>query len=59
MSELQTEKTRLKATQLEEGRFIKVNDLELTQVEFFSFLQFTCVAAIASELFCMANLANT
>ena len=40
---------RLKITELEKVRFIKVNELKLTQVE---------VAANASELFCMSHLAN-
>ena len=39
-------------------RFIKVNELKLTQVELFSFFHFLCAAANASELFCMAHLAN-
>ena len=39
-------------------RFMKVNELKLTQVELFSFFHFMCVAANASELFCMAHLAN-
>ena len=39
-------------------RFIKVNDLKLTQVELFSFFHFMCVAANASELFYMARLEN-
>ena len=39
-------------------RFIKVNELKLTQVELFSFFHFMCAAANASELFCMAHLAN-
>ena len=38
--------------------FIKVNGLKLTQAEFFSFFHVMCAAANASELFCMANLAN-
>ena len=38
--------------------FIKVNELKLTQVELFSFFHFMCVAANASELFCMAHLIN-
>ena len=50
-------KTRLKITQLEKVRFIKVNELELTQGDFF--FHFMCVAANASELSCMAHLANT
>ena len=51
-------KRRLKITQLEKGRFIKVNELKLTQVELISFFHFKCVAANASELFCMAHLEN-
>ena len=39
-------------------RFIKVNELKLIEVELFYFFHFMCVAAIASELFCMAHLAN-
>ena len=45
-------------TQLEKMRFIKLNELELTQVELFQFCPFKCVAATASELFCLAHLAN-
>ena len=48
----------MKVTQLEKVRFIKVNELKLTQVELSSFFHFMCVAANASELFCMAHLAN-
>ena len=53
--------TRLKnfkITQFEKVCFIKVNELKLTQVELFSFFHFMCAAANASELFCMAHLAN-
>ena len=39
-------------------RFIKVNELKLTQVQLFKFIYFMYVAANASELFCMAHLAN-
>ena len=39
-------------------RFIKGNELKLIQVELFSFFHFMCAAANASELFCMAHLAN-
>ena len=39
-------------------RFIKVNELKLSQIEIFLFFHFMCVAANASELFCMAHLAN-
>ena len=49
---------RLEITQLEKAHFIKVNELKLTEVELFYFLHFICVAANASELFCMAHLAN-
>ena len=38
--------------------FIEVNELNLTQVELFYFFHFMCVAPNASELFCMAYLAN-
>ena len=42
-------------TQFENERFIKMNELKLTQVDFFSFFHFICVAAAdASKLFCMA-----
>ena len=40
-------------------RFIKVNELELTQVEVFSFFHSMCVAANSFEFFCMALLQNT
>ena len=39
-------------------RFIKVNELKLTQVELFLFFPILCAAANASELFWMAHLAN-
>ena len=39
-------------------RFIKVNELKLTQGESFSYVHFMCVAANASELFCIAHLTN-
>ena len=45
-------------TQLEKLDFINGNELKLTQVELFQFFRFMCVAANASELFCMAHLAN-
>ena len=51
-------KTRLNITQLEKARFIKVNKLKSTQIELFYFFYFMCVAANASELFCVAYLAN-
>ena len=51
-------KTRLKITELEKVRFIKVNELKSTQVELFKVFNFTCVAANASKLFCMAHLAT-
>ena len=50
-------KRRLKITQFENVRFIKVNELKLTQVEIFTFFHFMCAAANESELFCMAHLA--
>ena len=39
-------------------RFIKVNELKLTQVKLFSFFHLMCAAANTSELFCMAYLEN-
>ena len=51
ISELHAQKRRLKITQLEKARFIKVNELKLTQVELFSFSYFMCAAANAYELF--------
>ena len=48
----------MKITQLEKMRFIKVSELILTQVELLLTFYFVCVAANASELFCMAHLAN-
>ena len=48
----------MKVTQLKKKRFIKENELKLTQAELFSFFHFMCVATNASELFCMAHLAN-
>ena len=51
-------KTKLKVTQLEKVHFIKVKELKLTQVKLFYFFPFMCVAANASELFCMAHSAN-
>ena len=44
---------RLKVTQFDKARFIKVNELKLSQIELFSFFHFMCAAANASELFCM------
>ena len=35
-----------------------MNELKLTQVELFQNFHFMCVAANASELFCMAHLTN-
>ena len=49
---------RLKITQLEKARFIKMNELKSFEVELFYFFHFMCVAANASEFFCMAYLAN-
>ena len=48
----------MKIIELDKVRFIKVNELKLIQVELFSFFPFMCVAANASELFCMAHLEN-
>ena len=45
-------------TELEKVRFIKVNEIKLTQTELFSFFHFICATANASELFCMAQIAN-
>ena len=50
-------KQRLRITQLEKVRFIKVNELKLTRVELFSFFTL-CGAAHASELFCTARLTH-
>ena len=35
-----------------------MNKLNLIQAELFQFLHYKCTAANASELFCMAHLAN-
>ena len=51
-------KTRLKITELEKARFIKMNELKLTQVKLFYFFHFMYVDANANELFYMAYLAN-
>ena len=48
----------MEKTQLEKVRFIKMNELKLTQAELFLFFPFMCAAANASELFCMIHLAN-
>ena len=45
-------KWKIEMPQLEKVRFIKANDLKLTQVGSFSFFHFWCVAANVSELFC-------
>ena len=45
-------------TQPEKTRFIKVNELKLTQVELFYFFQFIRIDTNASEFFDMAHLAN-
>ena len=45
-------------TQLEKMHFIKVNQLKLSQVELLSFFHFMSAAANASQLFCVAHLAN-
>ena len=44
--------------QLEKMHLIKMNELKLTQVELFYFFHFRCVVDNASELFCMAYLAD-
>ena len=46
-----TLKKRLKITQLEKVRFIKVNELKLTQVKLFSLFFFKRVSSNVSELF--------
>ena len=51
-------KTTLKIAQLEKLRFINANEMKLTQVELFLFFYFMYGAANASELFCIAHLAN-
>ena len=51
-------KQRGKIIQLEKVRFMKMNELKLTQVELFSFFHCMCAAANASKLFCMRHLAN-
>ena len=38
------------------GAFYKVNEIKLTEIELFHFFHFECIAANASELFCMALL---
>ena len=52
-------KNKIEITRHEKVRFIKVNELKLTQVELFSFFRFMCVAAKAFEVFYMTHLANT
>ena len=58
LSTYKLKKQRLKITQLEKVSFMKVNELKLTQVELFQFFHFMCDTANASDLFCMARLAN-
>ena len=58
LSLLYAQKSRLKITQFEKLRFIKVNELKLTQTELFKFFHFMCAVANPSELFCMAYLVN-
>ena len=41
----------MKMNQLEKVRFIKVNELKLTQVELLQFFHFMCVTANEFELF--------
>ena len=49
-------KQRLKITQLEKVRLIKVNEINLTQVQLFSFFHFMSIAANGSVLLCIAYL---
>ena len=56
--EMHSYNKRPKITQREKVRFVKVNELKLTQVELFSLFDFKSVAANVSELFCLAHLAN-
>ena len=58
MSKYTLQKQRLEITHPEKVLFIKVSELKLTQVEFFSFLYLIRAADKASELFCMDHLAN-
>ena len=51
-------KTKSKITQLEKVRFIKVDELKLIQVEFFSFFHFSGIAANGIDLFYMVCLEN-
>ena len=46
-------KKRLKMTQVEKERFIKMNESKLTRVELFPFFHFNSVAANVFELFCV------
>ena len=48
----------MKITQLDKVHFIKVNELKLNQIEWFSFFTFKCTAANIAELFCVALLEN-
>ena len=48
----------LKITQLEKERFIKMNELKLTKLSYFSFFLIMRVAANTSELFSIAHLEN-
>ena len=41
-----------------EGAFYQSELIEITQIVLFSFSHFVCVIANASELFCIAHLAN-
>ena len=50
--------SRLKITHLKKVRFIKINELNLTQVELFSLFHFKSVTANVSELLSMAYLSN-
>ena len=51
-------KQRLKITELEKVRFIKVNELKLIQIELFSFFLLMCAASNKSQLFCLPYLVN-
>ena len=52
-------KNNIESNSAWEDALIKVNQLKLTQIEIDYFFHFMYVAANASELFCMAYLANS
>ena len=56
LKHLHSQKQKLKVTQFEKVRFMKVNELKLTHVELFQFFHILCAAANASELLCVAYL---